>query len=316
MTDNYDLSLADYKRMENENDDAPRFERAINDADGRVLYVPYGEYKISSPIIIKNGTSLLMHPKAKLIAISKMDYVLNCDFECKKQGIDVINAFITGGIIDGNGMASCMFITGCRHFKLSDISFLNGKQFGLRAQRPGYELLANNLYCKCNMSGLAGNTGIRIDMGDSHYTDCIVVDYTVGIEVTAGSSRLTRCHVWGGCVPPKEKDGVPEMLENSVCFKIGTCFGNDCVLRYCYADTANIGFEIHDNTRMAGCAYLNNPIFRLDGITVIDHQRGYLTVSDGFFRVCDNHAVFYKGQNKTVRWGDNYLEGIETEFSE
>lgn len=40
MTDDYDLSLADYKRMENENDDAPRFERAINDADGRVLYYP------------------------------------------------------------------------------------------------------------------------------------------------------------------------------------------------------------------------------------------------------------------------------------
>ena len=56
MNNTYDISLENYKRLENESDDAPRFERAINDADGRVLYVPYGEYKISSTIIIKIGT--------------------------------------------------------------------------------------------------------------------------------------------------------------------------------------------------------------------------------------------------------------------
>ena len=37
MTNNCDINLADYKRFENENDDAPRFERAISAAAGRVL---------------------------------------------------------------------------------------------------------------------------------------------------------------------------------------------------------------------------------------------------------------------------------------
>lgn len=316
MTNNYDINLADYKRFENENDDAPRFERAISAAAGRVLYVPCGEYIISSPIIIKNNTSLLMHPKAKLIANREMDYVLSCYLNYKAFDLDDLNAFVTGGIIDGNGLASGMFITGCKHFTVSNISFINGKKYGFRAQKPGYELIANNLYCKCNMSGLAGNTGISIDMGDSHYTDCIVVDYTVGMEVSSGSCRLTRCHVWGGPIPPKEEGGIPEMLKNSVCFRVLVCDGNDCLLRDCYADTATVGFEIHDNTRLAGCAYLNNPIFRLDDITVIDHQWGYLSVYDGFFRVCHNHGVLYRGKNKNVKWGDNYVEGIETEFAE
>jgi len=46
-------------------------------------------------------------------------------------------------------------------------------------------------------SCLAGNTAAYLCGGDSHYTDCIVVDYTVGFRNAGGSNRFTRCHVWG-----------------------------------------------------------------------------------------------------------------------
>lgn len=66
----------------------------------------------------------------------------------------------------------------------------------------GYELIANNVYAKCTLSGLAGNCGICSRLSDSHYTDCIVVDYTVGHRDRRLVEPLTRCHVWGGIVKP------------------------------------------------------------------------------------------------------------------
>ena len=56
------------------------------------------------------------------------------------------------------------------------------------------------------MKGLSGNVGICSEQPDCHYTDCIVVDYTTGIKDTGGSSRFTRCHVWGGTVAPESMD--------------------------------------------------------------------------------------------------------------
>lgn len=306
MNDFYDYSLNNELKLNGETDDSPRIQRAINAADGGVLYIPKGTYELATPLFVKNNTSLLMHSQAKFIAVSEMDYMLTLKYDSNN-----LNAFITGGEFDARGKASCLFITGCRHLTVKDISLLNAKKYGLRTQRPGCEIIATNIYCRCNMSGLAGNTGISIDLGDSHYTDCIVVDYTVGMEISAGSCRLTRCHVWGGVVPAKSEGGVPEMLVDSVCFKVLNCDGNDCLLRDCYADTGAVGFEIHDNTRIIGGAYLNAECFVLDNITVIDHSYGHLYVEDGFYRVCTKHGILYRGKNKNVTWGNNYVEGNE-----
>lgn len=108
--------------------------------------------------------------------------------------------FITGGVIDGNGMAGCLSINNYHHFTLKDMTLLNGRRYGLKVGDwgHGYELIATDIYCKCTISGLAGNTGIATAESDSHYTDCIVIDYTTGIAVeSGGSNRFTRCHVWG-----------------------------------------------------------------------------------------------------------------------
>lgn len=302
----FDVTLADFPKEANERDDSSRIQRAIEAADGGVLYIPKGEYEIASPIFVRNNTSLLMHSQARLTAVCEMEYILTYELKGNR-----LNAFACGGELDGRGMASGMFLTGCRHFTLKDMTFLNGKVYGLRTQRPGCEVIATNLYCSCNMSGLSGNTGISIDLGDSHFTDCIVVDYTVGMEISGGSCRLTRCHVWGGCVPALEEGGVPEMLIDSICFRVTNCDGNDCLLRDCYADTGAIGFQIEDNTRIIGGAYLNAKRFVLDNITVIDHKCGYLYVEDGFYRVCTDHGILYRGKNQNVFWGNNHVEGNE-----
>lgn len=316
---NADYSLDNYPKLNSEKDDSARLERAISECEEGVLYIPKGIYSVSKTIAIENGCSLLMHPYAVINAVSRMDFVIsvNCEPDVSQQGFmnekglirTNINQFIQGGMIDGKGLASCLKLENYRHFTLKDCTLLNGKSFGLKAVGY-YELIATNVYCKCTINGLAGNAGISSDNGDSHYTDCIVVDYTTGIEMLGGgNNRLTRCHVWGGPVPPRDTESeIPEMLENSVCFHIKAA---DTLMRDCYADTALTGFLIENDAKLLGCAYFHNDYFKLDNIIAIKHIDGKLAIFDCTFTNPGGKADFYDG-NGNVAFRDNTFNG---EFS-
>ena len=156
--------------------------------------------------------------------------------------------------------------------------------------------------------GLAGNAGIVVNGGDSHYTDCIVVDYTIGFNLLkGGSNRLTRCHVWGGPIPPPRPGELPEMLKGSINFKIDC---SSAILRDCYADTGEIGYLVNGwDTRLLGCSYFNNKHFKLDRITIIKHTRGRLLVADGgFIKTTPNYTV-YDGCGE-VEWRNMMYSGF------
>ncbi len=309
----YDAILTDYPKLASETDDSPRIQRAIDAASGGVLYIPRGNYEIAETLLDYCGASIEMHPNAVLKAVKEMERVL--DFsnnhltDQRKDAFDGYRhgMFIRGGIIDADGLCDCLNIECVQHFTLSDIVLLNPKNVGLKAEK-GYELIARNVYVTCHKKGMAGNIGFEIKIGDSHFTDCIVVDCTVGFDIFGGSSRFTRCHVWGGPVKSDKENNISEYLPNSVAFRVNYSAGNEHTLRDCYADTAEIGFEIHDKTRLLGCAYLNNPIFKLNDIVVIDHKYGWLTVEDGFFRVIGDIGTCYQGSGENLYWGENFYE--------
>lgn len=321
----YDVCLEDYSRLDGENDDSGRIQRAIDDCKHGVLYIPKGNYKISKMLKIANFCSLQMHKSAVLTAAEKMEYVLYYDggdgfinlISCGEDGEENedYNIFIKGGVINGNGLASCLCLNNYHHFTMKDITLLNGKRYGLKVgeRGHGYELIVTNLYCKCTMSGLAGNIGIATAESDSHYTDCIVIDYTTGFAVeNGGSNRLTRCHVWGGIIPPAKEGEDCEMLKDSVAFSIGGC---DTLLRDCYADTAKIGFKIMGDATMSGCAFYNNYRFRLNDITAVEHVSGSLSVMQcRFARTCPDFTV-YKGENKDLVWIGNINPDVYVMYS-
>ena len=283
----WDASMSEFQRLDGEVDDSPRIQRAIDASPSGVVYFPRGEYRVASPIVVTNFCSLQLHKSAVLRATAEIEYVLKVNGagvlkDKSRRPITDYNAFVTGGCIDGNGLASCMSLDGFWHYTMRDTTFLNGKRHGLRlhGEAGGYELIANNLYFKCTMPGLAGNIALESTGGDSHFTDCVVVDYTIGFKV-AGGNRLTRCHVWGGPIPAAKPGEDREMLKDSICYWIA---GQDkTCLRDCYADTGKTGFLIDGNAQLLGCWYFNNTTFNLDGITVVDHRKGILAVSDGWF---------------------------------
>ena len=347
----WDVSVADFPRLMGETDDSPRFVRAISAAPNGVVRVPKGEYDIVSMILITNRCSLTMHPAAHLVARAKMKYVLLWDGAADYHALSVFNQdgsiydnanlFIKGGDIDGNGLASCLAIANSHHFTLADITLHNGVKAGLCVTRETgghlYELIANNVYCKCTISGLAGNVGIDCRVDDCHFTDCIVVDYTKGIRSTGGANRFTRCHVWGGTVPPKglgfkewsdlyarrkkmevarkwtaedERShlalGVPEMLPGSVAFE---CIGGANVFDGCYADTAEIGYDVRNDAVLINSGFFNNPRMNLRKSTAIVHHGGHLRVAFGRFRGAAGCEKLYEGAGKDVEWISNVVSG-------
>ena len=348
----WDANVADFPRLDGEKGDSARIMRAVDKAgtDG-VVWFPRGEYDIDSMLYVTNRCSLLLHSAAHLVARAKMKYVLFWDGAADYHALSVYrpdgsvydnaNLFIKGGDIDGNGLASCLAIANSHHFTLADITLHNGVRSGLCVTRETgghlYELVANNVYCKCTMSGLAGNVGIDCQVADSHFTDCIVVDYTKGIRTAGGANRFTRCHVWGGTVPPKGMGfrewsdfyarrkqqemagkwtaederahlalGVPEMLPGSVAFE---CIGNANVFDGCYADTAEIGYDIHRGAIVVNSGFYNNPRMNLRKSTAIVHRGGPLRVAFCRFSGGAKCEKLYEGSAKGVDWIANSADG-------
>ena len=310
----WDVSLADFSRFDGETDDSGRVQRAVDATPCGVLFVPSGAYDISATVLVTNHCSLLMHKNAMLKAVRQMDFVLkvnNAPSGLGRSRLD-FGMFVAGGRIDGNGLASCMALDGFWHYTMRDTSFLNGRCFGLRVQGEagGCELVAQNLYFLCSLKGLAGNTGLCVMGSDGHYTDIFVVDYTTGIHLlSGGSNRLTRCHVWGGCVPAPKSGEMREMLKDSVNFWIGKqCAG--AILRDCYADTGCVGFLCEGwETRIFGCSYFWNKRFDADAKAVVFKQPGGSMLVSGF---CMSKTIpgvkLYEGCGR-VDWRDMIYRG-------
>ena len=240
-------------------------------------------------------------------AADELPFVVRID--CNRAKSDR-NCFFAGGQVDGDGLASCAEIANFCHYTVRDVTFLNGLKSGLHVV-GGCELFANNLYFICNLPGLAGNVGFLTYIGDSHFTDMVVVDYTVGVRDLKWSNRYTRCHVWGG---PVKKAGTdePEYLPNSIAFDLA---GADCLLDDCYADTAMIGFRVRRDARIFNCGYFNNWVFKMDGPEVFVHEGGSLIVTGGRFSKNSPHATLYSRGEKAKRliWRDNQPLNFTTE---
>ena len=305
-----DASAADFPRLTGETDDAPRLQRAIDATTGGVLYLPRGDYEIASTLGISNRCPPLMHKSATLRAVAEMAYVLRVKHRNIWDHLDFL-CFIRGGAIDGNGLASCLSLESYWRQSLDDIKIFNGKQYGLYVSGGGAEIVANGLYFLCRKHGLAGNTAMFLQGNDSHYTDVHILDWTTGVVVKGCSNRLTRFHVWGGSLPPARPGDIPEMLSGSTAFRIE---GHSTLLRDCYADTAQIGFDIHDawEVRILGCSYFNNRDHGLNDLLIVRQtgNSGALLVGDCVFtRTSAQERIRVYEGNGFVKWRDIIYAG-------
>ena len=316
----WDVDVSAFPRAAGDDGDSARILRAVAAAGpGGVVWFPRGTYAIDTRLVVSNQVSFLLHKSACLKAMRSMPFILTYFGRQMEDGghagaeVDH-NLFIRGGVFDGNGCAGGVQAMGLRHFSLADTTYRNCRGVGLQLGEPslpntvagGYEIVANNLYFVCTRPGLAGNVGLLTYIGDSHFTDIVVVDHTVGICDRRWSNRFTRCHVWGGpvCNPATN---CPEYLPDSIAFDL---HGYDAVLDNCYADTAMTGFNVQTMVRLVNCSSHNNWRFKMDDPTVIKHWKGRLIVTGGRFDKASPRATAYwRGPEAgELVWRDNTLE--------
>ena len=260
-----------------------------------------------------------MCPSARIEAIAEMDWMIRINAmwqyrpKTAPKGVNpsMFNLTYRGGTLDAHGLASCLSVDNYRHYTLEDAAFLNPKKYGvgIETEGGGFEMFARNLYCRTDMSGLSGNTGIFTNGGDSHYCDCVVVDCTTGFHAAKrGSNRLSRIHVWGGALPPKMSGGISEGLVGSVSFRIEAC---DTILRDCYSDTSEIGYYLTGwEIRMFGCTAANFPHHKISHATVICQPKGSLWLSEFIATKGSKTAKVYDaGPEAIICAHDNYYRG-------
>jgi len=315
--------VSDFPRLPGEAGDSARIIRAVAAAGrGGVVWFPKGEYEIDAQLVVSNQCSLWLHKSARLKAVKEMPYLLvyygrELENDGYVGGVADHNLFLKGGEFDGCGLASCAHVMGLRRFTMADTTFRNGRKVGLMLGDPtlpqdiegGYEIMANNLYFICNMPGLAGNVGFWTNIGDSHFTDLVAVDHTVGFRDMKWSNRYTRCHAWGGIVKRPGTDE-SECLADSIAFDL---HGSDAVLDDCYADTAKIGFNVCNDTRVFNCGYYKSWRFKLEDPTVFVHNGGSLIVTGGRFSKNTPQATLYRRGEKAGRliWRDNLPQNFQ-----
>jgi len=305
------VSIEKYPRLPGEVDDSPRILRAIEENPLRTILLPEDVYEIVSPIIITNQASIEMEPMAKLVCVKEMDFVVEWIGEGKRPSR---NCHFTGGEIDAMGLASCFRVHKYTHFTMANITMKNGKKYGICAgpEYPGgVELFCNNVYFSTTLPGLQGNIGIYTNHTDGHFTDVVIVDYSIGVyDDRSCSNRYTRVHVWVGAM---QVDGVPQYLKGSINYVIkGGKDATEVVFTQCYADTGEIGFDIYTTTRLYACAYYNNwDWLKFDNVLAIrNNTTAPVQIYDGCWTKTSPHMKFYEGTpGEQVDFRDNIFRG-------
>lgn len=171
----------------------------------------------------------------------------------------------------------------------------------------------------------------------AHYIVSKRIDYTTGIKIDGSANRLTRCHIWGGTVPPEGKSfkewsvfygnnkialnsgkydeeteksifayGIPEMLLNSIALEIN---GGINVIDGCFADTATIGYLVRGwNNVITNSGFYNNKLMGLRNTVGIKNEANDLVVSNSFFVNATGTDKIYDGKRKNVNWANNSVD--------
>ena len=281
------ISITDFGVLGNGGDETNLIKDAILQSSGKVLYFPAGVYGINNTLTINNEVSLELDANAKIIALTPMDVMI----EWGKYNVYSEHHFIKGGIIDGMNKAKILInLSWFRHFTLKDTIFLNSIEKGivLRSHEEdihSVEAIVDNIYFENKTNTYINNTALVVNTTDSHISNVIMVNYTIGVELHNSGNRLFRIHPW---------------VTHANRLNISKSFVNDAsnnTFTECLADSTAIGYEINKNARILHSGYYCNESFTPTNIQIFNYNttnNPFLIVENGLFEIkkqCENITV-------------------------
>ena len=215
----------------------------------RVIYFPDGEYLLSKPISTPANPEHSVCLHLSNYAVIKAADSFQGDEALIRLGaaepfnnIYTIgsNYYLSGGIIDGSGIASGVSVDSGRETRIENVSIKNAK-IGLRVKYG-----ANSGSADCDVSnvnitgnGKYGSIGLLVEGMDNTFTNMRIAGVQTGVKLVGGGNHLNKIH------PLYSNMGWDHYAE-SVGFYDDSW---DNWYDFCYSDQFATGFYMKDGLR-------------------------------------------------------------------
>ena len=271
---------------------------ALDANPGKAFYFSPGDYRLDTGLVVSADNSLELAEGARLYAGAIMTtlitYWRTASGFSEDKGITG-----QGWILDGALKADRILSLGkVIRFTLRGGTFRDGIKRGLITESGvGAELFAYDLrFYNSGITNIVDNIAIESKMGDSHFRDIVMRDWTVAVKDTA-ANRWDRVHPWIG-----PDSGANTQMTSRYPTSIAFDLTGASDLQGCMADTYRTGFKFRTNgtsytapARLRNCrvAWADQPTLPQ---AVIDANQAYVfDNADGVGVDCANHSI--KGHN-------------------
>ena len=245
------LSVSDHILPNLGRDVADDLQRIIDNNPNRTIFFPDGEYLISHPICTpadpKKSVDLQLSNYAVIRAMAGWDHEeamvrLGAIHPANDIRTPGSNYSLTGGIIDGNGLAKGVSIDGGRETAIRHVSIKNVK-VGIHIKRGANSGSSDADIVGTHITGTrdVDSIGVIIEGYDNTLTDMRIEGVFIGVDLRVGGNYLSYIH------PLYTSDYTD--YENSCAFRDHS--GNNWY-NQCYSDQYGIGFR---NTKTMNSIY-------------------------------------------------------------
>ncbi len=244
------LLVSDYVKPNTGEDVSDALQELILNNPRRVLFFPDGEYLLSKPICTpanpEHSVSLHLSNFATIKAMDTWD----SDEALIRLGaaelfntimVNGSNYYLTGGIIDGNGLANGVSIDSGRETRVDNVSIKHTK-VGLHVKWGANSGSSDCDICNVNIvgRGTVDSIGLLIEGMDNTFTNMRIARVQIGVKLLKGGNYLRNIH------PLYSLASGWDHYADSIAF---------CDLSwenwydFCYSDQYCTGFYFADNVR-------------------------------------------------------------------
>lgn len=265
---------------------------ALDAKPGKAFYFPPGDYRLDAGLVIGQANSLRFAEDARLYAGAPMTTLITYMWTGSGYAEDKA---ITGGLLDGNLNAKRILSLGkVIRFTLTRTNFRNGINRGLVTEAGlGAELFAYDLrFYNSGITNATDNIAIEANMGDSHFRDIIIRDWTIAVKDTA-CNRWDRVHPW-----ISQDSQAAQQMTNRYPSSIGFDLTGASDLQACVADTYRTAYKLRSNGTSytapprllnARATWANDPI--LPTALATSNPSYVLDNTDGVGAICDRFTI-------------------------
>lgn len=217
-------------------------EAALAAHPGAAFRFPPGDYRLDVGLEVMHGNSLILEPGSRIYAHAAMGKLIDYDNWAGSVSGYAQDVFITGGgILDGNLLADdVLSVARVIRCSLSGFTIVNPVENGLYLAPQGAEVITNDIRIhNTGTTNVTGSVGIKCDMGDCHFSDVIIRDFTTGVHDNGSANVWEKVHPWIG-----DSTQVAARYPTSIGFLLT---GNSTLIA-CYPDTYRTKFKTGTTT--------------------------------------------------------------------